>query len=120
MKKKFFDLAKKLAIKSSHHAHKLGCVIVRNNKVVSVGWNQLKTHPKSTHPFKTLHAEMHAVLNQNMDDFKSAEAYIYRETKHGELALSRPCQYCEQALHHVGIKMIHYTTIDGFNTEIMS
>ena len=58
MNVKFFNLAGKVARLSNNPKFKLGCVIVRGSKVISVGTNNIKTHPRSTHPFKSLHAEM--------------------------------------------------------------
>jgi deoxycytidylate deaminase len=56
MREKHFALAQKISRLSSHHSHKLGAVIAKRNKVVSVGYNQIKTHPVSTHPYQQLHA----------------------------------------------------------------
>jgi deoxycytidylate deaminase len=116
MKLKFFDLAKKLSKKSSHPQYKLGCVIVRGNEIVSIGFNQLKTHPKSVTPYKQLHAEINAVLSADKKDLSNCEVYVYREHHDGSLALSKPCQYCQAVLESVGIEKVYYTHDNGFRT----
>jgi deoxycytidylate deaminase len=117
MKNKFFIAAKKLAGKSTHHQHKLGCVIVSKNKIVSFGFNQIKTHSRSPHHYNMIHAEVDAVLGNSYDELKGTEAYIYRETKTGSLAMSRPCPYCYEMLKTMGVKAIHYTVNEGYKSE---
>lgn len=116
MNLKFFDLAKKVSKLSNHHHHKIGSVIVRGSKIISVGTNNLKTHPKSTHPHFSLHSEMAAILLAKQD-LKDCELYVFRETKDGNWALSRPCQYCWKLIFASGIKEVHFTTFMGRSTE---
>lgn len=109
MKNKFFDLAKKLSKKSQHHSYKMGCVIVNKNKVVSLGINKIKTHTKSPHRFKMLHAEIDAVLGIDQEELKGCTAYVYRGTKDGKPAMSKPCPACQTILKEAGIKQVYYT-----------
>lgn len=114
MKLKHFDLARKLSKKSNHPKFKLGCVIVRGNKIVSIGFNQLKTHPKSVTPYRQLHAELSAILDIEKSILKGCQAYVYREHADGTLAPSRPCQYCRAALSSVGIERVFFTDDSGY------
>jgi len=113
---KFFDLAKKVSKLSNHHHYKIGSVIVRGSKIVSVGTNNLKTHPRSSHPFHSLHSEMAAVLLAKQDLY-GCEIYVYREIKSGVAALARPCIYCYPFLKEAGIKEIHYSINGSYKTE---
>lgn len=114
MKQRFFELAKKLSVKSNHPKHQLGCVIVNKNRIVGVGFNKFKTHTKSNHAFQMLHAEVDALLGVARADLKGCTAYVYRETKDGAPAMSKPCAACEIALKDAGIKTVFYTTDGGF------
>lgn len=114
MKPKYFDLAKKLSVKSTHPKHQLGCVIVSKNEIVGLGVNKFKTHPKSNHPFQMIHAELDATLGLPRTALKGSDVYVYRETKDGKKANSKPCPYCEAALREVGVRHIFYTTEHGF------
>lgn len=119
MKLKFFKLCKKLAEKSDHAKHKLGCCITKRGKVLSIGVNRNKTSPRSTHNYKHIHAENDAITSANKKDLIGAVAYIYRETKSGITAMARPCPTCLQALKKCGLKKIYYTINGGFKEEYL-
>ncbi len=110
MKKRYFEAAKKMSLRSTHHQHKLGCVIVNKNKIIGMGFNKLKTHPDSNHPYKSTHAEFHAICNVlDVSMLKNADIYVYRATRNGKEALAKPCRYCEQLIRRHGIARIFYT-----------
>lgn len=110
MKIKYFKLAQKLSYKSDYH-HKLGAVIVNKNKIVGLGFNKpSKTHPKSTHPHKTVHAELDAVLDTERQHLEGSTIYIYREHKDGNPAEAKPCNHCQKLIKLVGIKKVYYTS----------
>ena len=118
MKFKFFEAARKASLKSEHPSHPMGCVIVKKNRVISKGFNKLKTHPKSQFPYKTTHAEFHAIIRcWDPDDLKGASAYIYRSLKNGENAMAKPCPSCLKTLQEFGITEVYYTTSEGFVNE---
>lgn len=112
--KRFFELARKLSRKSNHHTYKLGCVISKRKFVVGVGWNQMKTHSKSPHAFKNIHAELHAILGAMPSDLEGATVYVYREHKNGLPALAKPCKCCEKMLCNCNIKKVCYTIDNGY------
>ena len=117
MKLKYFNLAKKLSKLSDHPVHKHGACLVIGNTVKGLGFNKMKTSPKSNHPYKSLHAEAVAILNAGKQDLNKATLYIYREIKDGSLANSRPCKYCEQLIKKSRIKEINYTIDNGYKKE---
>lgn len=117
MKYKFFDVAKEVSKKSNHPHHQLGCCIVDKNKVISKAPNELKTHSKSIHPYKMLHAEISALLGLTYEQTKGCDAYIYRETKNGDVAMSKSCDSCHLALKKMGIRNVFYTTDNGWSME---
>ncbi len=110
---RFLQLAKKIAKKSNHPRYKFGCIIFKKNDIINIGYNQLKTHPKSPHLWKTIHAEFHTILGTDVSDLENSEIVIYMENKNGEVGLSKPCKTCENMLSNVGIKRIYYTTENG-------
>lgn len=109
MKIKFFDLAQKVSKKSTHRQFHLGSVIVKKNKVISIGFNQAKTHPKSTHRYNQIHAELDAIISAERKELRNCDIYIYREQADGRLAISKPCSYCESAILKAGIRRVFYT-----------
>lgn len=117
MKTKYFNLAKKLSYKSDYLAHQLGAVIVRGNELIGIGFNKRKTHPLSKTRFNNIHAELSAIINSGEENLNGATIYVYRETKDGELAASRPCVHCLQLLRNVNIRKVYYTTPFGYAEE---
>lgn len=117
MKMKYFKLAKTLSKKSNHPSHHLGAVLVKKNKIVSVGWNTCKTHPKSPHQFKTIHAEFMAILGVHPKDLQDAHIYVYRERKNGEPALAKPCETCYNLIQQVGIETVFYSDYNSYRKE---
>jgi len=119
LKQKYFDLAKKLSFKSDHRC-KLGCVIIKKSKILGVGFNKLKTSPRSTHPYQMIHAELDAILNvSDTNDLVNSELYIYRQTKDGILANSFPCVYCQYLLKNFKIKTVYYTTPNKYEVKLL-
>lgn len=118
MKLKFFEIAKAASKHSDHPAHKLGAVIVKGNKIISVGFNKNKTHTKSNHAWKRLHAEISAILKAKQD-LTGCSIYVYRETKNGDLGIAKPCSSCSAAIKETGIKKIYYTIQTGFTGELV-
>ncbi len=116
MKQKYFDICRKLASHSDHPQHKHGCVIVRGNKVVSLGYNKNSTHTRSLHPHKRLHAEVSAIVKAG-EDLSNCSIYIYRETKSKTPAMSRPCESCFQLIVESGIKTVYYSVTNGYKEE---
>lgn len=119
MKMKFFNLAKKLSYKSDYYAHRLGAVVTRGNEILGIGFNKKKTHPLSETRFNNIHAELSAILNSGEEDLSGCSIYVYRETKHGTLAMARPCEHCMKLLRQVNISKIYYSTETGYAKEVI-
>lgn len=113
----FFRICKKVSNYSDHHQHKIGVVIVKGNKILSTGFNKLKTHPLSPHPFKSCHAEFMAIKLLSSENLKGSSIYIFRQTKLGKLALAKPCASCRDLISNSGIKKLYYTTDLGVKYE---
>lgn len=108
---RYIDLATKIAEKSTSK-FRLGCVIVKKNRVVSVGYNYMgKTHPKSPAFGNYLHCEIRALLSLPKKDSQNATAYVVRIKKNGSLGSSKPCPVCHEALKVSNIRTVYY--IDG-------
>lgn len=118
MKTNFFKLAKKASLSGEHFQHRIGAVLIKKNKVVSIGFNRQKTHPKSPSPFKYLHAEIDCILGVDSDTLMDSELYVYRQTRNNTLGLSKPCKHCLWMLQLAGIKKIHHTSEEGYTTYV--
>jgi deoxycytidylate deaminase len=116
---KFFNLAKKLSYKSDYYAHRLGAVVTCGNEILGIGFNKKKTHPLSETRFNNIHAELSAILNSGEEDLSGCSIYVYRETKHGTLAMARPCEHCMKLLRQLNISKIYYSTETGYAKEVI-
>lgn len=72
-------------------------IILRKNKIVSVGINQKKTHPEANkigYIFAGRHSELDALIRVPKDQRKDLTLLNYRFNKQGQLRLSKPCLKC--------------------------
>ena len=89
----------------------LCAIIASGNKIISMGFNQLKTHPKATNPYRYLHAEIDAIIGMPIEELKGATMYVARVgyTSRERICMSKPCKYCAAAIKAAGIKKVYYT-----------
>lgn len=93
---------------------RLGAVLFKKHNVINVGRNYArKTHPRSTSPYKTLHAEMDAILSVPSFLLEGASILVARLDMLGNLVLAKPCKDCYTLIKSVGIRKIFWTTNSG-------
>ena len=107
MNERFVDLAKRAA-QYSKHRMRMGAVIVQKNRLVSFGANKCSTHPRSTNAWRSVHAELDALLNVPPERLNGGTVYVVRLTRTGLLATSRPCMDCQALLSSVGVRYMYY------------
>lgn len=99
-------------------AHKHAACIVYKKQILSVGRNQLKTHPMmlkyQTDETKIyLHAEIDAIIktiNQYGTSILSrCDLYVLRITGGGNVGLSKPCRGCQKAIDAFKIKGVYWS-----------
>ena len=110
--KRFAKVALELAGEATHDVtHQLCALVVSKNRVLSVGYNQPKTHPISVDTkMQQLHAEMDAILRCAESDVGGAEVVVARVKPSGKPGLARPCRVCEGILKRFGVRRVFYTT----------
>jgi deoxycytidylate deaminase len=102
------QIAKALSFHSTFRV-RIGAVVVDRKSVVSVGWNKQKTHPIiSRNNYRKLHAEISCVVGGDRDLLRGATMYVYRENLNGELAICKPCPWCQAILKEAGIREVFY------------
>lgn len=116
-------LSKKLAeltTYSDHTQHRMSCVIVDKNRIISEGYNQIKTDVKSNHPYKSTHAELDAIVDAKNKDIKGCTAYVYRMNRNGELSNAKPCPSCENLLKLAGIRKVYFTNNNSWDEMVIA
>ena len=113
--------AKELAISNGRTYH-LAAILRRNGKVVRIGENTSKTHPRFRRQYPDgswgshMHAEMNVLRFAQPGD--EIEVIRFKKCGHG-FTMAKPCPVCEQELRKAGIKKVRYTNWDG-NWEEMN
>ena len=127
--KSYFRAAQAVSTLSDFKRVNVGAVLIYKHRIASSSCNSQRTHPlqqklnkerfEEETPAK-LHAEVSCLLpllgNKDIK-WRDCELYVYREYKKGGLAMSRPCQSCQKLIKDLGIRIVHYTTDDGYATE---
>ena len=107
--------AKKKAVSNGRTYH-LAAILRRNGKVVCVGENTCKTHPrfKRQYPDGTWASHMHAEMNVLRFSKPGDEIEVLRFKKcdHAR-TMARPCKLCMKEMRKAGIKRVRYTNWDG-------
>lgn len=102
---------------SDFHRHKHAASIYIGNRLISIGVNQLKTHPLQkkfgiNDDAIYLHAEVDAIRNAlkrvSLLDLKYATLYVAK-SKAGTPKMSKPCAGCQKAIIHFGISNVFWT-----------
>lgn len=119
---KFAKIALELASTATHDVtYQLCALVVSKNKVLSIGYNQPKTHTISAETkMQQLHAEMHAIVGCPEGAVDGAEVIVVRIKPSGKPGLAKPCEVCQKILRRFGIRRVFYTinSDDVDNPEI--
>jgi deoxycytidylate deaminase len=114
-----FRIAEKIAKQSPHHQHKLGAVIVKGNRILSTGYNSLRSSSIIGTP--TLHAESAAILKLlkegRQTELVGTDIYVTRFTRGGSVGMAKPCMACADLIRSVGIRRCFYSTQLGTTEE---
>src|SRR5262245_2190977 len=98
----------KIAKRSPMLRYQTGCVLVKNNEIISNGWSHKGTNLGSLY---SMHAELHALARGRHLDLRGAEAWIATiSKKSGNLTSGKPCIRCIIALKSTGIENVYFTT----------
>src|SRR3990167_3376391 len=93
----------------------VGAVFYDGKYILGRGYNDhRKTHPKSPHPFNTIHAEFGAFLDFGWNNSpgsvsKHVKLYVHRLKLDGSDGLAKPCQWCWGMISQLGIKDVRWS-----------
>ena len=111
------EKAKNAAEKVMGHRFRHGCVIEKNGKVISTGFNKKVNHPillSFGYKNKWPHAESDAILRawKMNKSLKGAHLLVVRKSKN-KLSNSKPCSCCLKFMIAAGISEVSYSTTSG-------
>jgi len=107
--------AERLALDNGRCYH-LAAILRRNGKVVRIGENTHKTHPRfrRQYPDGTWGAHMHAEMNVLRFAQPGDEIEVLRIKKHEHTwTMAKPCKICLRYMRQAGIRKVKYTNWNG-------
>jgi tRNA(Arg) A34 adenosine deaminase TadA len=113
--------AKILALSNGRNYH-LAAILRRNGRVVRIGENTNKTHPRFKRQYADgtwgshMHAEMNVLRFAQPGD--ELEVMRFKKCEHG-LTMAHPCDICMKEIARAGIKRVKYTNWEGEWEEII-
>ncbi len=87
--------------------------IFKKNQLISIGWNTLKTHPKTIgfYPYhqKATHAEALACIRGKLEDYSGHDLIVARINNNGHTDFSKPCRFCQKYISWLGFDNVYYS-----------
>ena len=110
--KAYMNVARFLATKSDLR-HKHGAVVVKSGRVLGLGYNKRRNHPRvimdGRHRLDSgYHAEAVAIKDAG-DNVRGATIFVARVNKQGDDLMSKPCEHCQELIQESGIKNVLWT-----------
>ena len=106
------------AERSKMYPYRLGCVVFRGKRILSCGFNQIRTSNAIPDRFKkfieALHAEQHAIMRvPNKELLNGASLLVIRINRNGKLTNARPCKNCMKTINYFKISTVYYSNENG-------
>lgn len=112
----FLEVAKVIALRSTCLKHKVGCILVKNNQILSTGYNGAARglkhclengciragieSGKAIEKCRAIHAEQNAIINAAKQGTSIINSVCY--------CTHKPCITCLKMLYNAEISEIHY------------
>ena len=116
----FMDMARKVAERSTCDRAHVGCVLVRDNRVLATGYNgsvsgmphcdDIGHNVVNGHCKRTIHAEINAIIQCALHGVSSKGAIVY--------VTHYPCYDCAKALVNAGVLVVNYEQTYGVFHDI--
>ena len=128
----YINLASDLYLRSTCLRRKFGALIVKNDEIISTGYNGAprKTkssldhgwcwreehnipHGKNYELCRSVHAEMNAIISPARKDMLGGTIYIAGENADGTRCISFPCVVCIRLIINAGLERLVYKAEDN-------
>lgn len=101
----------------SGHQSRHAAGVVRKGKLISVGFNQRKSHTlavrySGSHLKNCIHAELDAIKRAR--ETQGLDMVVLRLNRQGQEMMSKPCPACMRMIGDSGISRVLYTTQEGY------
>jgi dCMP deaminase len=128
----FIEIAKVVSSRSTCLRRKYGAVIVKDNVIISTGYNgaprgmdncidlqkckreELNVPPGERYELcEAVHAEQNAIINGSPERMKDAAIYISGFEENKSFANGEPCKLCSRMIRNAQIHKVVYLKKDG-------
>lgn len=110
---RWLDSAVNLTSLAKHEQWRVGALLVKGGRVLSMGVNRYRNHPSKVGiEGVSYHAE--EVALKRAGDARGATIYVARVTRSGIMGLARPCERCQELLAEHGVHTAVWTTPTGY------
>lgn len=96
--KKLIEMTREETLKRTSDRRFMHCsVVMRRSKILSIGFNERKTHPLAKeygYRDANLHAELAAMIQIPRNRRHNLDLINFRFNPRGELRMARPCEIC--------------------------
>ncbi len=116
---RYFELARNIAQNSPYGKIRHGAILAKGGSILNTSFNKDKFNSfgsrfrDADRGYATVHAELGCILGMPRSATTGADIYVCRINRDGEFRYSKPCGMCHEALKHVGVKRVYYTTNEG-------
>lgn len=97
--------------------------IFKKNRLVSIGWNTLKTHPKTIefYPYhqKATHGEALAIIRGRLENYRGHDLFVLRLDNNESINYSKPCKFCQTFIKFMEFDNVFYSDNDGQMKEFL-
>jgi Cytidine and deoxycytidylate deaminase zinc-binding region len=113
------EIAKALCPLNLQHRCSHIAFLVKCGKIVYIGTNSCKSHPKTlefayrNHQMVGLHAELAVCMKSGKEDLQNYELIVLRIDRRGNLNNSRPCCGCQSVIKQFNIHNVYYSNSHG-------
>lgn len=113
------DIAKALCPLNLEHRCSHIAFLVRSGKIVHIGTNSCKSHPKTlkydyeNHQLVGIHAELSVCMKSGKENLSGFKMIVLRIDRNGRLANSKPCCGCQSVIKQFNIGEVWYSDKNG-------
>jgi len=112
----WLSLASDRASRSDFMHHRTGCVIVKGDSVVGDGWSHVPSVRYSQ--YRSVHAELHALIRAHKPNLLDSIAHIITLTKANRWTNAKPCLRCLELLIDAGVSSVIFSIGDNLTCTL--
>lgn len=99
------------ARRSEFYSHRVGAAVFIGSRLISMGHNKHKSHPKNR--CWSQHAEFDSLIHLVGENLSRAILFVARLTRTDKVSCAKPCEICQEFINQFNIRRVFYTNHKG-------